>query len=205
MKLNPYDSFYRRRRPHWQRDDAWHFVTFRLEGTLPANAIERLEREAVKMSDELSNKYSGKYETQSFYYHKWRFNWIENYLDMQTNVAHLKKREIAIIVKDTILYYENINYELDAWVIMPNHVHLLIKPKNEIKINQILQRIKSYTGKEINKLLERHGKFWQEESFDHWIRPGKFLYWHDYIINNPVKAKLCKFPEDWAWSSAYNK
>jgi len=203
MELNPYDSFYRRRRPHWQREGAWHFITFRLEGTLPVQTIQRLNEESKEIKEQLKNKYSGKIETQAFYFYQWHFNWIDNYLDKQSNLTYLKKYEIAIIVRDAIYFYENKEYKLDAWVIMPNHVHLLLKPNVDNKLNQILKRIKSYTGKEINKLLKIHGALWQDEGFDHWVRPGRLLYWQNYIINNPVKAGLCKSPEEWIWSSAY--
>ena len=126
-------------------------------------------------------------------------------MDKQSNLTYLKKDEIATIVRKAICFYENEKYQLNAWVIMPNHVHLLLKPNVENKLKQILQQIKSYTGKEINKFLKIHGTFWQNEGFDHWVRPGKLLYWQNYIINNPVKAGLCKSPEEWIWSSAYKK
>jgi len=203
MEHGPYDSFYRRRRPHWQHEGAWHFITFRLEGTLPTKTIQRLNCESEEIIKLLKNKYPGKTETQAFNYYQWRFEWIDKYLDKQTDLIYLRNNKVAKIVKEALFFYEPNKYKLDAWVIMPNHVHLLIEPNKGIKLNKVLQRIKSYTGKEINALLNLHGPFWQGEGFDHWVRPGNLMRWQKYIINNPVIAGLCKSPEDWVWSSAY--
>ncbi len=205
IDFGPNDSFYRRRRPHWQHEGAWHFITFRLEGTLPIKIIQQLNFESKKFENLLKNKYPDKTETQAFYLYQWRFEWIDNYLDKQSNLTYLKENKVAKIVRDAMYFYEPKEYQLDEWVIMPNHVHLLLKPNTEIKLNKILQRIKSFTGKEINKLFKLHGTFWQAEGFDHWVRPGKLMYWKQYIINNPVKARLCKSPEEWRWSSAYKR
>ena len=64
--------------------------------------------------------------------------------------------------------------------------------------------MKSFTAHEANKILGRTGKrFWQEESFDHWIRKAEeFERTANYIEWNPVSAGLVRRPEDWPWSSA---
>ena len=99
---------------------------------------------------------------------------------------------------------------------MPNHVHLLIEPLtiskdlgNElndddfIAVSRITHALKSYTAKRANLALNREGTFWQEESYDHWIRDEKeFSRVILYIENNPVKAGLVNSPEKWRWSSA---
>ena len=100
-------------------------------------------------------------------------------------------------------------YIFFRWVIMPNHVHVQMLPMVNSKtgkyfeLEKILHSIKSYTGNEANKILKREGQFWQHESYDHIIRDEKEFYriWN-YIDYNPVKARLCKSIEDWAWSSA---
>jgi REP element-mobilizing transposase RayT len=87
---------------------------------------------------------------------------------------------------------------------MPNHVHFLIKPINNHKISKIVQNFKSFTAHEANKILQRNGKFWQEDYFDRFIRNYEhFQKTIDYIENNPVKARLCKNYTDWKFSSAY--
>jgi len=93
-------------------------------------------------------------------------------------------------------------YDLGAWVIMINHVHLLIQPKTGL--SRINQSIKNYSARQANNLLGRKGEpFWQPESYDHWIRNEReFDKVADYIEENPVAAGLSQRPEDWIWSSA---
>lgn len=85
---------------------------------------------------------------------------------------------------------------------MPNHVHLLIAPR--IPIRRITNGLKGVTARDANRILGRTGRpFWQDESFDHWVRtPAEFNRIRVYIESNPVSAGLADRPEDWLWSSA---
>jgi REP element-mobilizing transposase RayT len=93
-------------------------------------------------------------------------------------------------------------YRLHGFVVMSNHVHILVKP--QVALEQITKAIKGFTAREANKILSRTGhRFWQDESFDHWVRnDDQFYRILRYIENNPVKAGLVVRPEDWPWSSA---
>jgi len=84
---------------------------------------------------------------------------------------------------------------------MPNHVHILISPK--IPLSRITNGIKGVTSRSAKSILALQQKhFWQDESFDHWVRsPEQFDTIRAYIENNPVKAGLAAHPEDWPWSS----
>jgi len=95
-------------------------------------------------------------------------------------------------------------YLLYAYVIMPDHLHIIIKPLAEFSLPEIMQRLKGGSAYSINKLLNRTGKFWQKESFDHLIRDGLGLRekW-DYIKENPVKANIIEHAEDYPFSSFY--
>ena len=89
---------------------------------------------------------------------------------------------------------------------MPNHIHFLATPLENIDLSEIAHSIKSYTAHEANKLLNRNGQFWQHEPFDLYIRNRKhFVNVIEYIENNPVKARLCEKPKDWRFSSAFYK
>ncbi|HTQ97857.1 MAG TPA: transposase [Candidatus Acidoferrum sp.] len=90
-----------------------------------------------------------------------------------------------------------------AYVVMPNHVHLLLEPKVELK--EITKAIKGCSARECNKALNRMGqRFWQDESFDHWVRSAtSFERIRKYIESNPVSAGLVKEAKDWQWSSAF--
>lgn len=93
-------------------------------------------------------------------------------------------------------------YELQAWAVMPNHVHLLVLP--HVALPQITHWIKGRTAREANRLLGRTGEpFWQDESYDHWVRNEReFQRIVAYIEKNPVLAGLAATAEDWPWSSA---
>ncbi len=92
-------------------------------------------------------------------------------------------------------------YERQAWVIMPNHVHMLMLPL--VAVPQITHWLKGKTAMEANLLLGRTGAFWQHESYDHWVRNEReFNRIVLYIEENPVLAGLAATAEDWPWSSA---
>jgi len=108
----------------------------------------------------------------------------------------------AKIVEDALKFYDTKQYHLDAYVIMPDHVHLLIKPFEGFRLKKVITNIKKFTANEINKLYQTKGRFWQIEPFDHLVRNlGYWVRYFDYIHNNPVKAKLASKPEDYLWSS----
>ena len=113
----------------------------------------------------------------------------------------LSRPEIADCVVGA-LRDEPANLDLHAFVIMPNHVHILITPR--IELPEITTRIKGKSARQANAILNRTGQpFWQDESFDHWVRsPHQFEKMKSYIELNPVRAGLALTPEQWRYSSA---
>src|SRR5262245_26348630 len=97
-------------------------------------------------------------------------NLLEKFLDSGYGQCFLKERKVAEVVKTSFQKYNGERYKLIAWVIMPNHIHLLLKPLNEWELYKILHSFKSFTAQESNKLLNRNGKFWMREYFDRRIR-----------------------------------
>jgi REP element-mobilizing transposase RayT len=94
------------------------------------------------------------------------------------------------------------HYDLHAYVVMANHVHVLILP--HVSPSKLLQSVKGFSAKEANKLLGRTGQaFWQAESYDHWTRDEEFERVRRYIEHNPVRAGLVGRPEDYRWSSGH--
>jgi len=93
-------------------------------------------------------------------------------------------------------------YDLHAFVVMPNHVHLLITPNVALRI--VTAGIKTTSARAANVILGRSGeRFWQIESYDHWVRNGiEHQRICDYIERNPVSAGLAANAEAWPWSSA---
>ena len=115
---------------------------------------------------------------------------------------HLQDPAAAKIVEDAILFGVAQRYELFAWCVMANHVHVLLTPLWELA--KVTQGLKGFTAHEINRLQNETGRtLWVDESYDHWARDeDELMRIIVYIENNPVKAGLCKRPEDWLWSSA---
>jgi len=115
---------------------------------------------------------------------------------------HLKDPRAAKIVEDAILYGADERYDLFAWCVMANHVHVLLLPHGRLR--KVTQGIKGFSAHQINALQNERGRvFWQDESYDHWARDEEeMLRIIQYIENNPVAALLCQRADDWPWSSA---
>ncbi len=125
-------------------------------------------------------------------------------MDSGHGACWLRYPEIAAMVRDALRFHDGKKYDLKAWVIMPNHAHILLVPNEGEHLDKILHSIKSYTAQKANKLLGRSGQFWQHESFDRYIRNAKhYQAVVRYIEENPVKAGFCSTPEEWIFSSAY--
>jgi REP element-mobilizing transposase RayT len=128
---------------------------------------------------------------------------VEAYLDQGHGNCYLRDQRIATMMQDALLFHDPHKYRLIAWVVMPNHVHMLCTPRPEQSLAGIMHSVKSFTSSEANNMLNRSGRFWQKEYFDRFIRNARqFAKTIAYIENNPVKANLCERPEDWPFSSA---
>jgi REP element-mobilizing transposase RayT len=130
------------------------------------------------------------------------FVWMDRFLDTATeDPLWLAREEIAKIVEQ-VLHRQTC--ELHAYVIMPNHVHVLMTPK--MSPSKLMQFIKGASAREANKKLGVSGKaFWQHESYNHRVRTAEeFNKIRRYIENNPVKAGLAATPESYRWSSAWS-
>ncbi|MBX3290297.1 MAG: transposase [Acidobacteria bacterium] len=168
------------------------FITFRLFDSLPQNVLRRIKQELELRKPENISR-----ET---------FILAERYLDKGYGACFLKRLDVATMVRDALLKYHLERYRLDAWVIMPNHAHLLLRPLEGHMYEKIMHSIKSYTASEANKLLGRKGAFWMREAFDRYIRDDEhYRRVVRYIENNPVKAGLCGLPEEWEFSSAMER
>jgi REP element-mobilizing transposase RayT len=170
--------------PHRDEPGLVQFVTFRMADAFPAEL--RSEWEALlKIEDDRKRRIE-----------------LEAYLDQGRGECHLRRADIAAMVEGSLLFRHDVQYELRAWVIMPNHVHLLFLVQ-DVPMSQLVDAWKGYTAKEANKILGRKGQFWQEGYWDTYMRDSAHeLRSRRYIEKNPVKAFLVKDPKDWPWSSA---
>ena len=124
--------------------------------------------------------------------------------EADTGSFYLRQPLIEDMVVEAMHYNASAlgQYELHAFVVMPNHVHLLITPR--IELPRITKSLKGITAKRANEMLWLTGtKFWQEESYDHTVRNEQSFgrIW-SYIEMNPVRAGLVRRPEEYRWSSA---
>lgn len=216
--MNDGKIYYHRNLPHWHPLGAAIFLTCRLYGSLPENVIEQLrvtqklvEREIGKASQSAE-----KIAELRLNQHKKLFAKLDAILDRaETGPTWLGETEVAALVEDALLRRYAELYKLWAYVVMVNHLHVLLTPKplilpegisndSFVSLSSITKSIKGYTAREANRILKRTGKaFWQQESFDHWPRDeAEFSRIIDYIENNPVKAGLARHSEEWRWSSA---
>ena len=114
----------------------------------------------------------------------------DNYLDQSNNGAYLNYR-ILNFLYEFFRKKDNELYKLMAFCIMPNHVHLLIKPLLELPV--MMKNIKGSSAFQINKLLRKKGIFWANEYFDKLIRDEKhYNVVYNYIKNNPRNIILAK-------------
>jgi putative transposase len=117
---------------------------------------------------------------------------------------HLRRPAIADMIVEAIHYNANIldHYVLHAFVVMPNHVHLLATPA--VALPKLMRSLKGITAKRANAMLESTGgPFWQEESYDHLVRhERKFENIRRYIERNPLRAGLVREAGEYRWSSA---
>lgn len=165
------------------------FVTFRLADSVPRVRLNRWQDE-LRDRPELDCKLE-------------LHRLIESFLDTGYGACHLLDVRIARLVEGALLYFDGTRYALHAWVIMPNHVHALFTPVRSHPLSRILWSWKSFTSKQANELLELDGQFWQEDYFDRYIRDANhFADVIVYIERNPVKAGLCRTPEEWEFGSA---
>jgi len=171
--------------PHFESTYVIQMVTYRLADALPREVAQRLSDE---MSDE---KGDAAYRKR-----------IEAYLDTGYGSCVLRHQNIAQVVYDSLLFNNNERYCLHAWVIMPNHIHVLLQVISPRTLSRIIKGWKSFTAREINKLLGSRGKVWQDDYWDRYVRDERhYSAATQYIHENPVKAGLVARQEDWPWSS----
>ena len=100
-------------------------------------------------------------------------------------------------------YGEKCYVQIIAFVVLPDHMHLLICPKSQGRtISAFMKSVKGRSAIEMNKVTGRKGRLWQHQFLDHIIRSNEDYRSHiEYIHYNPIKHHLCDKPEDYRWSS----
>ena len=187
--------------PHVKREGASYFVTFRLADSLPKEILIQFKRQLTEQLQALPSGNQEAHKAANLDHQRQ----IERYLDRGIGECHLRRPEIAQIVVEALHHFHEQQYLLDDWVVMPNHVHLILWPMPNHTLSEILRSRKRHTARQANLVLGRtNHTFWQRESYDHWIRnDDEKARIRRYIRNNPVTAGLCQSPEKWPWGSAH--
>jgi putative DNA methylase len=202
---------YRGYLPHFDGGETPQSVTFRLADSLPKNVVETWVQRLkclphAKAELELRRR-------------------IEGYLDQGSGNCWLSDPRVGSMVNNALLHFSDlgarasrpheqnhaakmaalpVRYYLHAWVVMPNHVHVLFTPCPGNCLSHIVHSWKSYTAKQANRILGRKGQFWEEDYFDRFIRDEThFAAVVAYIEENPVKAGLCADAAGWLFGSAH--
>lgn len=200
MDLN---EFYKRHLPHYQPPGATIFTTFRLAGSLPKSIQRQLVAEAKFMELKISTipDEGFRQDAAQLAYKKIFGKW-DHHLDAAKNgPSWLAQSEIAELIAIELKNNDGKLYTLDAFSIMPNHVHLVYTPlcHNDVyySVAHIMHLIKGRTARSANLLLDRQGEFWQHESYDHVARNVNELERIiDYVVTNPIRAGL---PGKWVY------
>lgn len=182
-------EFYRRHLPHYHPEYGKFHIVFRLDGSLPQEAVQRLKQRREARERYLSG------ETNMHERHELLLEHRKNYfvkfdslLDVaETGPRWLAQDSIAQIVVDAMLKRDRNDYDLVAYTVMSNHVHLIVSTEDvskrssrerivaETSVERVCRLLKGATAYACNRALNRSGQFWQHESYDHLIRSDEEL------------------------------
>lgn len=173
--------------PHFDAPGVTQFVTFQLHDSFPV--MRHAEWEAIHREPDDSARRTK----------------LEAWLDRGHGDCWLRQREVAEFIEQILLAADGRDYQMQAWVVMPNHVHLVVDVW-DMPLVKLINGWKGKSSRLANVLLRRNGKFWQEDYCDTVVRDGAHLKRAiRYTEQNPVKAFLAKAAHEWPWSSASHR
>jgi 1-hydroxy-2-methyl-2-(E)-butenyl 4-diphosphate synthase len=170
--------------PHWRIPGATYSVTFRIKDSLPASVLKEYEREKSLLLERLDPGQQLREEIRAL-----TETLIEPALHAAEGPRPLADAAIAAMVESALKHFDGERYDLLAWSVMPNHVHVLLTPREGHELEKILQSWKTHSATQANRMLGKSGTFWQEEYYDHIVRDGEDLrHQVKYILANPGKG-----------------
>ncbi len=120
----------------------------------------------------------------------------EAFLNQRQGACWMKREDVAELVQNALLHFDGERYDLWAWCVMPNHVHVVVRPRLGHSLESILHSWKSFTSKKIAGLVGHSGAVWQTEYYDHLIRDEEdLIHAMEYALGNPDAAGL----KNWRW------
>lgn len=196
---------HRRILPHLQEEQHIIFITWRLAFTLP-KALLDMQTSLQNLLEEIragTHRDIGGHYTE---YVKQLLEFDEYLGKYELEGLSLCENGIGEMISKAFKFYDGSLYEMHSFCVMPNHVHMLIRPLQDTpiwyhRVSDIVKRIKTYTSRQINQKQKHQGTVWQPDYFDRFIRnPENYYNVVRYIMNNPVKAGLAQRLEDWKYS-----
>ena len=170
--------------PHWRQEGVTYFVTFRTADSLPQEKLRQWQLEKERWLHDHPEPCDEKSKRE--FYEKFPER-LQCWLDQEYGECVLQEQNCKKIVEGALLHFDGKRYDLNEFVIMPNHVHVLVTPKAGHELSKILHSWKSFTATEINKRTGKSGAFWQKESFDHIVRsPAQVERIRQYIKDHPA-------------------
>ena len=192
---------YRNWLPHWRQPGKWYFVTFRLADSLAQPKLKQWMAERKLWVELHPEPWSEKVDKE---YHRRFTARFESWLDAGEGECVLRREDAHLVVAAALRFFATgvtdgdwkspapaPRYELGDFVVMPNHVHALVRPLPPWELEQILHTWKSFSANAVNRLTAKHGPVWWKDSFDHLVRSAEhFAKFQRYIAENPAKAFL---------------
>ena len=181
--------------PHLEGERPIYFVTFRLADSLPSDLLAQLRKERQLLA---RARHTGTPQAPNcvrIQASRALLRKAEHGLDHGAGQCHMRDPRIAKIVADAIRLFHGKRYELLAWCVMPNHAHVVFAPSHPYQLPAILHSWKSFSAQAANCVLQRSGRFWQPEYFDHLVRSDESLVRIiRYVKENPRRAGLPNWP-----------
>ena len=185
--------------PHWELPGATYSITFRLHGSLPREVIARLHEERLRLKRMITGGVRPLTAIEDMNLRARMETRYDDALHENDPVVHLSNPAVADLVARTLTFFDGQRYRLNAWAIMPNHVHAVLTPLDPHTLAKIFHSWKSYSSNRANAILGREGTFWHREYYDRIVRDERDLAdTIEYVLRNPEKAGL----RNWRWTSA---
>jgi replication-associated recombination protein RarA len=178
--------------PHWRQAGAMYFVTWRTADSMPRERVDQWMKEREAWLNAHPEPWSLHDEEE--YYRLFPDRW-EAWLDEGNGECLLARPEVRQIIEELLRHEDGTKYQLEDFIVMPNHVHVLVSPLGNHTLSEITQAWKSTAAHRVNKVLGRTGTFWQKESFDHIVRSAEQAQkFRRYIQENPCGLRGSESP-----------
>jgi len=177
--------------PHWELEGATYSIIYRLHDSLPLHVLQQLWRERESMKRQSANlTVIQRIKIEEAFAIR-----LDDELHVNRGACHLRNPRLADRIAENLQHFNERRYSLYAWCVMPNHVHVVVRPFQGEHLDQILHSWKSYTSHVASSIVGTT-KFWAREYFDRMIRDERHLVDAiEYVRGNPAKAGLT----GWKW------